>query len=144
MRRGRKKKVEKSSKEVTITHLVPGKVFLGEGAPVLLSIVRLKQGLQEGIGKEWLRWESPKVQEMMSDGRSCRRRTRMRQGSKVMVEASIVALSRDQPNFDSGSETEGAKRERGNESKSSFLRLLFRKQVMTTEMMAKTVRGMRE
>ena len=144
MRRGRKKKVEKSSKVVTITHLVPGKVFLGEGAPVLLSIVRLKQGLQEGIGKEWLRWESPKVQEMMSDGRSCRRRTRMRQGSKVMVEASIVALSRDQPNFDSGSETEGAKRERGNESKSSFLRLLFRKQVMTTEMMAKTVRGMRE
>ena len=124
MRRGRKKKVEKSSKVVTITHLVPGKVFLGEGAPVLLSIVRLKQGLQEGIGKEWLRWESPKVQEMMSDGRSCRRRTRMRQGSKVMVEASIVALSRDQPNFDSGSETEGAKRERGNESKSSFLRLL--------------------
>ena len=111
---------------------------------MLLSIVRLKQGLQEGIGKEWLRWESPKVQEMMSDGRSCRRRTRMRQGSKVRVEASIVALSRDQPNFDSGSETEGAKRERGNESKSSFLRLLFRKQVMTTEMMAKTVRGMRE
>ena len=44
----------------------------------------------------------------------------MRQGSKVRVEASMVALSKDQPNFDSGWEIEGAKRERGNESKSSF------------------------
>ena len=87
---------------------------------MLFSIVRLKQWLQEGIGKEWLRWESPKVQEIVSGGRSGRRRRRVRQGSRVRVEASIVALSRDQPNFDSGWETEGAKRESGNESKSSF------------------------
>ena len=87
--------------------------------------MRLKQGLQEGIGKEWLRWESPKVQEIVSDGRRGSRRMKMRQGIKVMVEASIVALSRDQPNFDSGSEMEAAKREMGNvSSKSSFLRLL--------------------
>ena len=69
----------------------------------------------------------------------------MREGSKARVEASIVALSRVQPNFDSGSETEGAKRERGNEkSESVFLPLLCRAQVMTTERMMKTVRGMME
>ena len=84
--------MEKSSKVVTITHSVPGKVF-GEGAPVLLFIVRLKQGLQEGIGKEWLRWESPKVQEIVSGERIGRSRIKTRQGSKVRVEASIVDLS---------------------------------------------------
>ena len=51
---------------------------------------------------------------MVSGFRRGRRRIRMREGSKARVEASIVALSRVQPNFDSGSETEGAKRERGN------------------------------
>ena len=55
--------------------------------------VRLKQGLQEGIGEEWLRWESPKVQEVVSGERMGRHRIKMRQGSKVRVEASIVDLS---------------------------------------------------
>ena len=89
---------------VNITHAVPEWV----------STVGLEQGLQEGIGTEKLRWASPKVQEMVSGFRRGRRRMRMREGSKERVEASIVALSRVQPNFDSGSETEGAKRERGN------------------------------
>ena len=60
----------KSSKVVAITHSVPGKPFFGEGAPVLSSMVRLKHELQEGIEDEWLRWESPKVQEIVSGGRS--------------------------------------------------------------------------
>ena len=53
----------------------------------------MKQGLQSGIGEEWLRWESPKVQEIVSGERRGRSRIKMRQGSKVRVEASIVDLS---------------------------------------------------
>ena len=69
--------------------------MVGRGvlSPVLLVAVRLKQGLQSGIGEEWLRWESPKVQEIVSGERRGRSRIKMRQGSKVRVEASIVDLS---------------------------------------------------
>merc|ERR1719237_1043799 len=41
---------------------------------------------------------------------------KMRQGSKVRVEESIVHLSRDRPNFFLGASTEGVKRERANET----------------------------
>ena len=118
-------------------------VAITQAVHVLLSIVRLKQGLQGGIGREWLRWESPKVQEMVSGGRRGSRRMKMRQGIKVRVEASIVDFIRVQPNFDSGRDTEGAKRERGNVS-SVFLRLFSRAQVITTEMIKKKVRGKKE
>ena len=85
--------MEKSSKVVIITHGVPGLVGRGVLSPVLLVAVRLKQGLQEGIREEWLRWESPKVQEIVSGERRGRSRIKTRQGSKVRAEASIVDLS---------------------------------------------------
>ena len=82
-----------------MTHGVPGLVWWGVLSPVLLVAVRLKQGLQEGIREEWLRWESPKVQEIVSGERRGRRRIKTMQGSKVRVEESIVDLSRDRPDF---------------------------------------------
>ena len=118
---------------------------------MLLVAVRLKQGLQEGIGEEWLRWESPKVQEIVSGEkreRRRRKRIKMRQGSKVRVEASIVDLTRDRQNLVVGTETEGVKRERANETNvtatSATSCLLWRKQVMTELMTMDTVKGMRE
>ena len=62
---------------------------------VLVVAVRLKQGLQLGIGEEWLRWESAKVQEVVSGERRGRSRMKMRQGSRMREEVSIVAFSRD-------------------------------------------------
>ena len=47
---------------------------------VVLVVVELKQGLQEGMLSEWSRWWRPKEQ-----------------GSKVAVEESIVALSWERP-----------------------------------------------
>ena len=99
IRRGKKKKVEKSSRVVIITQGVPGLIWWVILSPVVLVVVRLKQGLQEGIGEELLRWESPKVQEMVSGERWWSNQMKIRQGSKVRVEESIVDLSRDRKNF---------------------------------------------
>ena len=83
---------------------------------VLLVAVRLKQGLHSGIGEEWLRWESPKVQEIVSGERRGRRRIKTMHGSKVMVEESIVDLSRDRSDLVPGPTTNGVKREMANET----------------------------
>ena len=60
---------------------------------VVLVVVRLKQGLQEGMLSEWLRWWRPREQDTTSVGSSGRIWMKIRQGSKVAVEESIVALS---------------------------------------------------
>ena len=64
---------------------------------VVLVVVRLKQGLQEGMLSEWSRWWRPKVQDTTSVGSSGRIFIKIRQGSKVAVEESIVALSWERP-----------------------------------------------
>ena len=64
---------------------------------VVLEVVRLKQGLQEGMLSEWSRWWRPKVQDTISVGSSGRILIKMRQESKVAVEESIVALSWERP-----------------------------------------------
>ena len=63
----------------------------------MLTAVVLKQGLQDGTVEfdPRSRWESPKVQRTVSGGREGRRRMKMREGSKMREEVSIVALSRD-------------------------------------------------
>ena len=61
----------------------------------VLTAVALKQGLQDGIVDPRSRWESPKEQRTKSGGREGRRRMKMREGSKMREEVSIVALSRD-------------------------------------------------
>ena len=61
----------------------------------MLTAVVLKQGLQAGIGEPRSRWESPKVQRTVSGEREGRSRMKMRQGSRMREEVSIVALSRD-------------------------------------------------
>ena len=77
----------------------------------------LKQGLQAGISKPRSRWESPKVQRTVSGSREGRSRMKMRQGSRMREEVSIVALSRDCSNLLLAFPTEGAKRERAKEPK---------------------------
>ena len=67
-----------------------------------------------------MRWKSPKVQEIVSGERRGRRRMRIKQGSRMRVEASIVGLSRDRPNLVSGAKTEGVKRERADERKVTY------------------------
>ena len=64
-----------------------------------------------------------------------------REGSKVEVEASIVALTRFHPNLDSGSDMEGAKRERELSFGSSLWRALFRRQVRIIAVREKMARG---
>ena len=64
---------------------------------VLVVVVELKQGLQEGMLSEWSRWWRPKVQDTTSVESSGRIFIKMRQGSKVAVEESIVALSWERP-----------------------------------------------
>ena len=49
-------------------------------SPVNVLLVAVRQS---GIGEEWLRWESAKVQEVVSGERRGRSRIKMRQGSKV-------------------------------------------------------------
>ena len=61
----------------------------------MLTAVVLKQGLQDGIVDPRSRWESPKVQRTVSGGREGRRRMKMREGSKMREEVSMVDLSRD-------------------------------------------------
>ena len=60
---------------------------------VVLVVVELKQGLQEGMLSEWSRWWRPKEQDTTSGGSSGRIWMKIRQGSKMAVEESIVALS---------------------------------------------------
>ena len=60
------------------------------------------------------------MQEIVSGERRGRRRMRIKQGSKMRVETSIVDLSRDRPNLVTGSKTEGVKRERADESKVTY------------------------
>ena len=68
------------------------------GLPVL-TVVVLKQGLQDGIVGPRLRWESPKVQRTVSGEREGRMQMKIRQGSRMREEMSnplsIVHLSRD-------------------------------------------------
>ena len=89
------------------------------GSPVLIAVM-LKQGLHAGIGESKLRWESPKVQRTVSGGRVERRRMRIKQGSKMRVEVSIVDLSRDRLNLVKVATTAGVKRERADESKVTY------------------------
>lgn len=91
----------------------------GEGVPVLTAEM-LKHGLQDGIGASKLMWESPMLQRTVSGERRGRIRMKMRHGSRISEELSIVALSRERSNFVSvfkvlGSPTEGMKRETANE-----------------------------
>ena len=53
----------------------------------------LKQGLQEGMLSEWSRWWRPREQDTTSVGSSGRIWMKIKQGSKMAVEESIVALS---------------------------------------------------
>ena len=96
-----------------MTHGVPGIVEWWFWAPVLLVAVKLKRGLQEGTGddEEMLRWDSPQVHERVSASGVRRGRSLMkiRQGSNVRVEESMVALSIDRSNLCSGLKTEGVK-----------------------------------
>ena len=55
----------------------------------------VKQGLHVGMGEPKSRWASPKVQRTVSGSREGRSRMKMRQGSKMREEVSIVALNRD-------------------------------------------------
>ena len=64
---------------------------------VVLVVIRLKQGLQEGMLSEWSRWWRPREQDTTSVGSSGRIWMKIRQGSKVAVEESIVALSWERP-----------------------------------------------
>ena len=64
---------------------------------VVLVVVRLKQGLQEGMLSEWSRWWRPKEQDTTFVESSGRIFINIRQGSKVAVEESIVALSWERP-----------------------------------------------
>ena len=81
--------------------------------------VILKQGLQEGISEVGrLMWESPQVQGRVEGRRRRgRRRMRTRQGRRIEVEASKVALSRRRSNFSCGSKTAGVRKERGKDMK---------------------------
>ena len=63
--------------------------------PPVLTAVALKQGLQDGISEPRSRWESPKVQRTVSGSREGRSRMKMRQGSRMREEVSIVALRWD-------------------------------------------------
>ena len=63
-------------------------------SPVLTPVM-LKQGLQDGIWEPRLRWKSPKVQRTVLEGRVGRMRMKIRQGSRMREEVSIVDLSRD-------------------------------------------------
>ena len=64
---------------------------------VVLVVVVLKQGLQEGMLSEWSRWWRPKEQDTTSVESSGRIFINIKQGSKVAVEESIVALSWERP-----------------------------------------------
>ena len=64
---------------------------------VVLVVVMLKQGLQEGMLSEWSRWWRPREQDTTSGGSSGRIWMKIKQGSKVAVEESIVALSWERP-----------------------------------------------
>ena len=64
---------------------------------VVLVVIRLKQGLQEGMLSEWSRWWRPKEQDTTSVESSGRIFINIKQGSKVAVEESIVALSWERP-----------------------------------------------
>ena len=64
---------------------------------VVLVVVMLKQGLQEGMLSAWSRWWRPREQDTTSVGSSGRIWMKIRQGSKVAVEESIVALSWERP-----------------------------------------------
>ena len=64
---------------------------------VVLVVVELKQGLQEGMLSEWSRWWRPREQDTTSGGSSGRIWMKIKQGSKVAVEESIVALSWERP-----------------------------------------------
>ena len=61
----------------------------------MLTAVALKQELQDGTDEVRLRWESPKVQRTVSGGREGSMRMKMREGSKMREEVSMVAFSRD-------------------------------------------------
>ena len=78
---------------------------------VVLVVVELKQGLQEGMLSEWSRWWRPREQDTTSGGSSGRIWMKIRQGSKVAVEESIVALSWERPCLDSLSGIAGVKSE---------------------------------
>ena len=64
---------------------------------VVLVVVELKQGLQEGMLSEWSRWWRPKEQDTTSVESNGRIFINIKQGSKVAVEESIVALSWERP-----------------------------------------------
>ena len=64
---------------------------------VVLVVIRLKQGLQEGMLSEWSRWWRPREQDTTSVGSSGRIWMKIKQGSKMAVEESIVALSWERP-----------------------------------------------
>ena len=55
----------------------------------------VKQGLHVGIVEPRLRWERPQVQRRISGESSGRMRMKMRQGSRMREEVSMVALSMD-------------------------------------------------
>ena len=117
------------------------------GSPVLTAVA-LKQGLQDGTVDPRSRWESPKVQRTMSGGRKGRMRMRMRQGSKMREEVSMVALSRGCLNFSLHlHQTEGVKSEKANEKKLSSESspwLLWRKMVIPLQTRMWIARGTRE
>ena len=52
---------------------------------VVLVVIRLKQGLQEGMLSEWSRWWRPKEQDTTSVESSGRIFINIKQGSKVAV-----------------------------------------------------------
>ena len=58
-----------------------------------MAVVELKQGLQEGMLSAWSRWWRPREQDTTSGGSSGRILMKIKQGSKMAVEESIVALS---------------------------------------------------
>ena len=99
---------------------------------MLLSIAKVE---------ELSRWEAVKGQGTVSEESRGRILMKTREGSKVEVEASIVALSRFHPNLDAGSDMEGAKRERELSFGSSLWRALFRRHVRIIAVREKMARG---
>ena len=102
---------------------------------MLLSIAKVE---------ELSRWEAVKGQGTVSEESRGRILMKTREGSKVEVEASIVALSRFHPNFDIGSDMEGAKRERELSFGSSLWLILFRRHVRIIVVREKMARGTME
>ena len=62
-----------------------------------MVVVELKQGLQEGMLSEWSRWWRPREQDTTSGESSGKIWMKIRQGSKMAVEESIVALIWERP-----------------------------------------------